>query len=474
MSIQKSLKNAMLTGNGLVSWANNMPAQYSGKQRQYFSPETRTFTQEMAKYASDFVEAQVQGLDPNDRLAWQTRLLRMADIVKPTAAIQRRFDDYKTILFADRDIEYLTLGSKLVAMGSTWIAFNPVNISGGDGVSVVRRCNAVWNHYDFYGNVLSEPIIIENARANANDSDAQNSQLINKGYFNVTCQYNDATRQIDTNTRLILGTAAYRVTGFSDFDTEFTGDYSSVRILTFSVRYEEANAAIDDMENHVAGGKTFSWSILLSGAASLPVGGTDRMIPVSRRNGEVVDGITIVGNTLYAPRTWSVNGDSLLTGPDAKVQGNALITDAPLLTYIWSSSDESVATVDAHGVVTAVSEGTATITATLAQNPAYSGSTEITVTQSADGVFFTTYAPGSLGAYSGCGISAAYFEDGEEQPDALMWTFTGADETAYSAAVSTDGKSATIDCFGYSPTPLTVTVSYGTYTASAEITLEGF
>lgn len=428
----------MLTGNGLISWQNNTPTQFNGRQRQYFSPETRTFTQQMAQYSSDFVEAQMQGIDLGNPFAYQTRLIRMADIVKPTAAIQRNFDDYKTILVADRDIEYIMPGAKIIAMGNTWLAVNPLNVSGSDGSAVVRRCNAVWNFLDYYGNVVSEPLVVENTRANANDSDNQQSLLITKGYFNVICQANEYTRQIDTNTRFILGSAAYRVTGYSDFETEFTGDYSSIRTYSYTIRYEEPNYTIDDMENHVAGGKAFSWNISVSGLSSLTVGATTQLTAQSERNGISVS--STVENPIY---------------------------------YEWSSSDENVLTVDPLGNVTAIAEGSAVITATLAQNTAYSATFAITVTQSADGVKFTTTVPETLGAYESAGIGAAYFVDGVEQSDALTWSFTGADETAFSALVSTDGKSASIDAFGYSATPLTVTVSCGAYTASAEIVLEG-
>ena len=438
MSIKKSLKNAMLAGNGLVSWRNNEPMQYSGKQRQYFSPESRTFTQQIARYASDYVEAQVQGIDPANPLAWQTRYLRMADIVKPTAAIQRNFDDYKMILFADRDIEYVMPGSKIVTVGSTWLVVNPANVSGSDGAAVVRRCNAVWNYLDYYGNVQSEPMVVENSRANANDSDNQQSLLISKGYFNVITQYNDATRQIDTNTRFILGTAAYRVTGYSDFETEFTGNYSSVRTLSFTIRYEEPNDEIDDMVNHVAGGKNFDWNVSVAGQSSIIMGATAQFTAQSARNG-----VPVASTPLFP------------------------------IGYIWDTSDENVATVENTGIVTAVAEGTATITATLMQNPNFSASLDISVTASQDGVSFTSSVPETIGAYMGCLITAAYFVDGAEQADALTWEVTGGDETAYSYLVSTDGKSVSIDCFGYSETPITVTASYGTYSVSAEIVLEG-
>ena len=436
--IEKSFKNALLTANGIVSFHNNEPIQYNGKQRQYFSPETRTFTQKYAKYSSDFVEAQIQGIDPNNPFDFQTRYIRMADIVKPTAAIQRGFDDYKMIIVADRDIEYITPGSKIVACGSTWIVFNPLNISGSDGATVIRRCNAVWTFYDYYGNIVQEPIVVENVRANANDSDTQNSQYVSKGYFNVMCQYNANTRQIDTNTRLILGSGAYRVTGFSDFEQEFTGDYASVRMLNFTVRYEEPNDAIDDMDNHIAGGKTFNWDMVISGQTSLNVGSAAQMTVQSIRNGESVN--STAENPIY---------------------------------YEWSSSDNSVATVDGLGKVTAVGDGTATITAKLYQNNNYSASLQVAVDLSENAVKFTSTVPETIGAFECVEISAAYFVDGAEQSTALTWSLTGADETAYSYTVSADGKTLSVNCFGYSAVPLTITATCETYSVTGTMQLQG-
>ncbi len=436
--MESYVKNAFLAGNGLIPVKTNNPTQYSDRQRQYYDPETRRFIQSIAKYSSDFMVTQVQGMDASDPQAWGTYRMRFADVVRPSAAIQRHYDDYKQFLFESPKIEYVRPGTKIVTMGSTWLVTNPANVSGASGSGLCRRCNAVWNYLDYYGNVVSEPIIVENERANANDSDAQNSQLISKGYFNVICQNNDATRQIDTNTRMILGSGAYRVTGFSDFETEFTGDYSSVRLLSFTARYEEPNYVIDDMENHVAGGKEFSWIVSISGPASLYPNGTAQLAAASVRNGETVSA-----------------------------------TEAYPITYAWESSDESVLTVDQDGNVTAIGEGSATVRVSVTQNPILHENFAITVTQSEDGVKFTSGVPETLGAYQGAAITAAYFEDGEEQPDALTWTVTGADENAASWLVSTDGKSLSIDCYGYSDTPLTVTASYGTYSASAEIALQG-
>lgn len=430
------IKNAALAANGLNPVRNNSPAQYRDRQKQYFDPETREFTRQIAKYSSDFVEARVQGLDPDDFYGWGTYRMRFADVVRPSSAIQRHFDDYKMVLFESPKIEYIRPGTKIVTMGSTWLATNPVNVSGASGSGVIRRCNAVWNFHDFYGNVISEPIIVENERANANDSDAQNSLLISTGYFNVICQYNDWTRQIDTNTRFILGSGAYRVTGYSDFHMEFTGDYDSVRLLSFSVRYEEPNDAIDDMENHVAGGKTFSWEIRVE-----------------------------------TPRTLQAGMSAQLTAKSYKSGAEVTETEEFPVSYTWESSDESVATVDENGVVTAVAEGNAVIRVKLVQNPEQHINVPITVTATQDSVEFTATVPQSLGMFDSATITAAYFVDGEAQPDILTWTFQGADKNAYSATVFEN--TATITGYGYSEMPLTVIASYGNYSARANIVLEG-
>lgn len=437
MGIAESIKNAALASGNLRPVSTNCPTQYINRQRQYFDPETRAFTQLTACYSSDFVEAQIQGLNDNEPDTWGTYRLRFSDVVKPSAAIQRHFDDYKQFLFESYLIEYVRPGTKIVTMGSTWLVTNPENISGSSGSGICRRCNAVWNHLDYYGNVVSEPIIVENSRANANDSDAQQSLLISKGYFNVICQYNDATRQIDTNTRFILGTGAYRVTGYSDFEQEFTGDYSSVRLLSFTVRYEEPNYVIDDMENHVAGGKDFSWEVLVSGLASLNAGASTQFTAESRRNGEIVTSTT----------------------------------ENPI-TYEWESSDESVLTVDSNGLVTAIGEGTASVRVKVSQNTELHTNYFITVTESTEGVEFTSAIPQTMAAYETATITAAYFQNNAETSKVVHWKFTGADENAYSASVN--DNTAVITCYGYSDTPLTVTASRGSYVASAVIQLEGF
>ena len=439
MDMEQRIRNARLMFGGLAPVGGNSPTEYADKQREYAVPETHAHVKRMARYGNDFFLARVQGIREGDPLGWEEFYIRMADVVRPSASITRRFDNYKAVIFADRSVDYIRPGTKFECMGSTWLCVNPMNVSGGDGVGIVQRCTTAWNHLDWYGNVLTEPMIAEPERADANDSDAKASNYLSKGYFNVTCQYNEQTAQIDTNTRMILGKGAWRVTGYADFLQEFTGDYDSRRLLSFTIRYDEPVGPLDDAERHVAGGKAFSWQIALSGTAAATVGADVKFEAASLRCGESAEG------TAEHP-----------------------------VSYVWSSSDESVATVDENGLAHCAGPGTAVISAALAQNPEIIGSMTLTVEESGSetGVKFTSTVPEEIFAFEDATLSAGWFENGTETEEALEFSFSGAAEGSYRAV--TGPGSVTIFCYGYSETPLTVTARHGEYSESATIVLGGF
>lgn len=254
------VKLARRIAGGTLPRPVNIPKeQYANRQFQYLADESATFIERYARYSSDYFEARVQGLNPEDPYEWNWVHMRMDDVVKTSAAMSKNFDDFKFALIDNKNIEYITPGSKVECMGSTWICMNPMNISGADGKVLVRRCNVTWNFYDEDRNIIKEPMIVESQEARASAIDPQEVIRITTGYFNIICQYNDYTRQLDVNSRLLLGRNVYRIQGFSDFHQEFTGDYDSVHLLEFAAYYEEPNLEIDDMENHIAGGLKVDW-----------------------------------------------------------------------------------------------------------------------------------------------------------------------------------------------------------------------
>lgn len=417
----------------------NRPAQYGDRRKVYLGDPTARFVQAYGKYASDYTACRVQGLndDPNNFYEWSEQLIRFADARKKGNAIDRPIDNYKEFLMVDPRIEYVPEGAKMETMGSTWLVTNPANISCAVGGGIVRRCNATWNHMDWYGNVLKEPMVVENVKLNASANDFQETMLIMQGYFNIVIQRNEETKNLDVNSRMILGRMAYQITGYADVAQEFTGDDKSCRLLRFTARMTEPDKEKDDLVRRVANAYPFTWEVNVGGRAAMSVGEKAQFTASSLRNGEAADG-----------------------------------DEEHDVRYVWFSSDESVCRVDPGGNVTAVGEGDCAITAVLVQNEEHYGTYQVTVAESVSGVHWQTDPVEKLNAYGKTTLTAIYTDSGAETEDAVEWAFGGAAEDSYTAEV--DGNTATIYCWGGSVNPLTVTATCKGKSVSAEIALEGW
>lgn len=438
MPISDNIKNGLIASGRLKTALRNAPAQYGDRQRQYLGDPSTEFVHQYAKYATDFFAARVQGLNPDAPYEWETTYIRMADIAPETASTLRKQDDYKNIMFADESIEYVPEGTKIEAMGSIWLVTNPQNISNAIGGGVIQRCRSTWNHLDWYGNLLKEPICVEKAILTANESDMQEYALITKGYVNITCQRNEETKKLNTNSRIILGSAAYHITGFGDYAQEFTGDYDSVRLLEFTARYEPPNEEIDDMARHVAGGRTFSWEIRVTGNPVVKVGATSLLTADSIRMGERIK-------------------------PDCENP----------VSYLWESGNTDVVDIGLDGRVIGLSEGESTITCTLEQNREITASMKVTVVpaEGENEVAFLGNIPDSIRAYESLTLEAAYFENGEQQDDKVSYSLFGADSMSYSFTQA--GNTLTVNCWTASKMPLTIMATAGEYSTSVELGLEG-
>lgn len=416
---------------------SNRPKQFNDRRNPYFGDDTARFAAMYGKYASDYTACRVQGLDPEDFFAWSEQLIRMPDARKKGNAIDRPIDNYKEFLMVNPRIEYVPEGAKLETMGSVWLVTNPANISSAVGSGIMRRCNSTWNHLDWYGNILKEPVVMENVKLNANANDFQETVLMMQGYFNIIMQLNPETEQLDINSRLFLGRAAYQITGYTDAAQEFTGDEESCHVLRFTARLTEPDREKDDVRNRVANARPFHWEINVGGKPVMSIGEKTRFTATSLRNGQAAD------------------GDE----------------DHPV-TYLWFSSNESVCRVDPVGNVTAVGEGECTVTAVLVQNEAHSGSYQVAVSESAGGVHWQADPVERLEPYQSAELTAVCVENGQETAAAVVWTYSGADEGAYTA--KENGNTVTITCWMGSVTPLRVTAEYGGQSVSAEIALEGW
>lgn len=419
----------------------NAPAQYASRGYQYMGNRTRLFAANRAYLATDYVQAEVQGLT-DSFYEYITTNIRLNDVSTSnvTAFDNKKIDDFKRVLFPDIAINYIPSGAKINTMGSTWIVINPMSLSISGAQAVIARCNATYNVYDAFGNIIQEPIVVQRYSMLSNRNESPKNLTLMAGYFNIICQYNAVTATLNENSRLILGKKSYMITGFTDFLEEFTGEFDSSYLISFTARVEEPTET-DDLSNRIVNGLTSSFTVNLLGNSQLSVGQTSQLEPI------------------YTP------------------SGAYIVESVPELPqWEYASSNEDIATVSTSGLVEAISEGAAEIKAILKQNPSLTATLNINVTNTLPVAYtaFTCVVPRAIAQYQSATISAAYYENGQETDNAVSWSFSGADPDSYNTTLSENGKSVTITCIAPSDIELTITAAYNESSVTDSVILEGY
>lgn len=434
-NLQNSIKNGLLTSSRLNNVVTNAPANTSPKWSKY-NDEATAYYHEYAPYASNVFEAEIQGLDYNNFYAWTKVHIRSSNVINPSTG-ENLSTSWQDILILDRKVDFLPIGAYVRYNNNTWIVYNPDNIASPTGNGIVIRCNQTYNTLDYYGNIVKTPMFVAKGTILASSPYYMEYSATIDGYQHIIMQLNEVTEKITNNTRIILGKSAFGMYGVSDFPEEFTGDPNSCHIFRADLRLQETVEA-DDLVNHVADGKYFKFNIHIGASDTMREGGTQQLTVDAYRKNE-------------------------------KVQSTE---DAPL-TYLWSSSDENVATVDEDGIVTAIGEGYCQITCTLKENPNVTDACGINVLVSSEPyIDFTSPTPDKVKAYTTFEITAAYYENGQLTDNIVEWTLRGADENAYSYTVS--GNTVTITTYAPSAQPLEVYASYGDSTDVKNIQIVGY
>ena len=419
--ISESIKTALLLNPPAAPAGNGPTPDTTGQQKQWMDDPIRRFMEKMAPYATDFFGAHVQGLDPENFWATGWYEIRAVDTF-PSAAISEnsRQSDWKTITFRRRDIDYLPTGAKVWFWKSCWLAYNPDNIGGAFSTGVIRRCNRNWKRYDYYGNILNEPFVVERPSTRANANEYNIYQGLPDHYSNCVMQYNPETMGLRENDRMVMGQAVYAVRGLSDYILDFSTEENSVSLLYFSLYFQQPTER-DDLELGIADGKAFSWEISVDGPREMQEGKTARFTANSIRCGVV---------------------------PDQPVS------------YLWESLSPKRIQVDGDGAVTALARGAGIIRCALEQNPDIF--TDIAVTVAEAGLSWGSSVPDRLPIYREITLAVQ-----SERP--VTWAFSGPPGDYWHAAV--DGTTAALTGYYPSEVPVTVTVTNGENTLAAEIKL---
>lgn len=435
-NLQNSIKNGLLTASRLNNVVTNAPANTSPKYSKY-NDEATAYYHEYAPYASNVFEAEIQGLDYNNFYAWTKVHLRSSNVINPSTG-ENLSTSWQSILILDRKVDFIPIGAYVKYNNSIWIVYNPDNIASPTGNTIVIRCNTTYNTLDYYGNIIKTPMFYAKGTVLASSPYYMELSATLDGYQHVIMQLNEVTEQITNNTRIILGKSAFGMYGVSDFPEEFTGDLDSCHIFRADLRLQETIEA-DDLLNRVADGKYFSFV--------LDIGAKERMFEGDE-----------YGFSVTARR----NGDVATSSAENPI------------TYLWSSSDESVATVDEYGYVTAISKGSCTITCTLAQNESITSSVELSVEEreKKSWVDFATPIPSQLKAFSSIEIEAVYYENGDATAETIAYSLTGADANSYS--YERIGNVLTIQAWYPSDEPLVITASCEDAETSVSIQIVGY
>lgn len=446
--VQKQIRNAALFANTPPAPMPGVggPNKYTGKQHEYFEGPTSQFIWDNAQYASNYFKANVQGVIPGTFETERGAYIRTMDIVEQTTGAKMP-NDYQTIYFQDTRIKGLYTGAKVKYAGNTWLAISPFNIADPMTQAVIRRCNTVWKHLDYYGNVKCEPFVFQDGRTQSTANEYLDWSVIPNWYQKCVIQLNDETKELAYNRRMILGSAAVELRGISDFITDFSGETEEetenaepTHAMFFDVQFQQP-LEIDDMERGIAGGKAFQWKIQAALPNEIGIGATQRIGVNSLRNGiDAEDGVHEI-------------------------------------TYLYTSSNPDVVTVDENGNVTGISEGEATITVTLSQNPEISTEVSISVSAALPTLQFVFAPPipdklQQMQTYTGV---VSVMQGAVEISTPITMATFGATESADASFDDTDGG-ISIQCYEPSQTPLSLVFKADEYnlTYTKNIQLEGY
>ena len=433
--LNKNIMNGLLASDRLNQFATNSPANTSPLWSKY-NDEATAYYHKYAPYASNVFDAEIQGLDYDNFYAWTKVRLRSSNVINPSTG-ENLSTSWQSILILDRKVDFIPIGAYVKYNNSIWIVYNPDNIASPTGNSIVIRCNTTYNTLDYYGNIVKTPMFFAKGTVLASSPYYMEFSATLDGYQHVIMQLNDVTEKITNNTRLILGKSAFGMYGVSDFPEEFTGELDSCHIFRADLRLQETVEA-DDLVNRVADGKYFSFVIDIGGNTVMYNGEPQTLAVTARREGEVV-----------------------------------VSTAENPITYVWTSSDESVATVDEYGVVTPVSIGYCQITCSIQQNPNITSVFGFNVVEREAQTYidFITPIPDEIRSFETLDIEAVYYENGQQTADAIEYTLTGANENSYSYTVN--DNILTIQTYAPSEAPLEITASCNGQSAVTKIRITG-
>lgn len=199
--------------------------------------------------------------------------------------------------------------------------------------AMVDECTETLRWYDDNGVLQEYPVVVMNSYRKGLNEDKY--MVLTSGQYIIGVPQNDITFKLQEGNEFILNRKhKYRIAGFEDIE--------SSTFMTITLDKYEENPSVDDIENGIA-----NFAIR----------------PRFTLNVDPMDGQISIGNTYQVKH--------ILLDKDGKVSNKPVS---------YSSSDESICTVDSSGLVTAIANGNCAITVTMTNNVNVSDTLDIEVT----------------------------------------------------------------------------------------------
>lgn len=368
--------------------------------------------------------------------------VRINHVVSTTTGANRG-DDWKKILFKDLS-KSIQVGAMFIFDSNYWIVVNTDSLSTTGSVCTVRRCNNTLRWIDGAGAKHSVPCVLDYSIQENRDYASATSKVVSpSGLLEIISQLNTITNSIKSSTRFLFGNpdnwTGYRVQGggIHNFLNPTTETFSTTGILKLTLGVTQINESVDDLVNGYANQTENNYTISLNNSSITgSIGETYQLEAI------VYEGGVIVSRDVE-----------------------------------WSSDDSLVATVGVSGLVTFISDGTATITVSLDGDSAVLDTCDALVDGTPISEYYVDVSPESNNILEGdTQVYAVTLElNGATQVD----TFTFSDVSPSSISdkyifTSIDGNSFSIENVEKSPSgDVIVRAVSGVHTKDITIKLSG-
>lgn len=342
--------------------------------------------------------------------------------------------DFRRLMFKNQTHDVIR-GLKYRFNDNYWLAYEETTEEEPFCDVSIRRCNNICKWVDTdNGEIIEEPCILDYELASPNVMYTKDVATANSK-VTLILQGNDKTHKLKKNQRFIFNQIPYKFTAINNY---MQNNYVDKNVpLLFMELYLDQEMPSDDMVNNVANRYDYLYSLSIQ---------QDNIKQISGFSGKLTEQVTYNNNVID-------------------------------MGVVWSSSDETVATIDSSGnynIVGTTVGSSATITCAIDGNSNVHDTITITVASSiVSAKTLVVTQVSELSQYDSVTINANVYDNGTKQADIVTCVANWSNSTSYTL-VNNQNNSWTLTNNKQSSLPLILTFTSGTLSQQLTIKLNGY